>query len=41
VKQNPQAPQGLGPIYGMASAVELRGMVKEVLGWVMDLLYKV
>jgi glutamate/tyrosine decarboxylase-like PLP-dependent enzyme len=41
VKQNPQAPEGLGPIYGMASAVEMRGMVKEVLGWVMDLLYKV
>ena len=41
VKQNPQAPEGLGPIYGMASTVEMRGMVKEVLGWVMDLLYKV
>ena len=40
VKQNPQAPEGLGPIYGMASTVEMRGMVKEVLGWVMDLLYK-
>jgi len=41
VKQNPQAPEGLGPIYGMASTVEMRGMVKEVLGWVMDVLYKV
>jgi len=41
VKQNPQASDGLGPIYGMASTVELRGMVKEVLGWVMDLMYKV
>lgn len=40
VKQNPQAPEGLGPIYGMASSIELRGMVKEVLGWLMDLLYK-
>ena len=41
VKQNPQASDGLGPIYGMSSSVEMRGMVKEVLGWVMDLMYKV
>jgi hypothetical protein len=41
VRQNPQASDGLGPIYGMSSSVELRGMVKEVLGWVMDLMYKV
>jgi glutamate/tyrosine decarboxylase-like PLP-dependent enzyme len=41
VKHNPQASDGLGPIYGMASTVELRGMVKEVLGWVMDVMYKV
>jgi glutamate/tyrosine decarboxylase-like PLP-dependent enzyme len=40
VKQNPQASEGLGPIYGMSSSVEMRGMVKEVLGWVMDLMYK-
>lgn len=41
VRQNPQAPEGLGPIYGMASSVELRGMVKEVLNWVMDMMYRV
>jgi glutamate/tyrosine decarboxylase-like PLP-dependent enzyme len=41
VAGNPTAPEGLGPIYGMASAVEMRGMVKQVLDWVMDLLYKV
>jgi glutamate/tyrosine decarboxylase-like PLP-dependent enzyme len=41
VKANPGAPQGLGPIYGMAEAVELRGMVKEVLNWVIDMLYEV
>jgi len=41
VKANPQASAGLGPIYGMASAIELRGVVKEVLNWTMDLLFKV
>jgi glutamate/tyrosine decarboxylase-like PLP-dependent enzyme len=41
VAGNPTAPEGLGPIYGMASAVEMRGMVTQVLNWVMDLLYKV
>lgn len=41
VKANPQASAGLGPIYGMASAIELRGVVKEVLNWTMDFLFKV
>jgi len=41
VKQNPAAPEGLGPLYGMAGTVEMRGMVKEVLGWCMDLLFQV
>jgi sphinganine-1-phosphate aldolase len=41
VKQNPEAPEGLGPIYGLASAVEMRDMVKEILNWCMDLLYQV
>lgn len=41
VRANPQASEGLGPLYGMAEAVELRGMVKEVLNWCMDLLYEV
>jgi hypothetical protein len=40
VKQNPGAPEGLGPIYGLASAVEMRDMVKEILNWCMDLLYE-
>jgi glutamate/tyrosine decarboxylase-like PLP-dependent enzyme len=41
VKSHPGASEGLGPIYGMASAIEMRGMVKEVLAWVIDLLYEV
>lgn len=41
VKEHPEASEGLGPIYGMASMVEMRGMVKQVLNWVMDLLYEV
>jgi glutamate/tyrosine decarboxylase-like PLP-dependent enzyme len=40
VKENPEASEGMGPIYGMASAVETRGLVKEVFNWVMDLLYQ-
>jgi len=41
VKQNPGASEGLGPLYGMAATIEMRGMVKEVLGWCMDLLFQV
>ncbi len=41
VKKNPDAPEGVGPIYGMAAQVPLRGMVKEVLRRYMDILYKV
>lgn len=41
VKANPDAPSGVGPIYGMASVVELRGMVDELLKMYMDLLYQV
>jgi len=41
VKQHPDAPEGLGPIYGLASAIEMRDMVKEILNWCMDLLYEV
>lgn len=41
VQEHPEASEGLGPIYGMASAVEMRGMVRQVLNWVMDLLYEV
>jgi glutamate/tyrosine decarboxylase-like PLP-dependent enzyme len=40
VKEHPQASEGLGPIYGLASTVETRGLVKEVFNWVMDLLYQ-
>ena len=40
VRQHPEAPEGLGPIYGLASAVEMRDMVKEILNWCMDLLYE-
>lgn len=41
VKANPDAPSGVGPIYGMASAVELRGMVSDLLKMYMDVLYRV
>ena len=38
VKRNPDAPEGMGPIYGMAAQVPLRGMVKEILRRYMDIL---
>lgn len=41
VKANPGAPEGLGPIYGMASAVEFREFTREVLNYCMDMLYEV
>ena len=41
VKEHPQAAEGMGPIYGMAAAIETRGMVKSVFNWFMDLLYTV
>jgi sphinganine-1-phosphate aldolase len=41
VKTHPQADEGVGPIYGMAAAVETRGMVKMVFNWFLDLLYSV
>ena len=41
VKANPNAPSGVGPIYGMASIVEARGMVDALLKMYMDILYQV
>ena len=41
VKEHPDAPAGVGPVYGMASVVELRGMVTDLLRMYMDLLYQV
>jgi sphinganine-1-phosphate aldolase len=41
VKKNPQASEGIGPVYGMASAIETQGMVKHVLNWYMDTQYEV
>ncbi len=41
VVANPQAAQGIGPVYGMAASSELRGMVSDVLQWYMDTQYKV
>lgn len=41
VQAHPQAADGLGPVYGMAAAVETRGMVKSVFNWFLDLLYSV
>ena len=40
VKEHPEASEGLGPIYGMASTIGTRGLVKEVFNWAMDLLYQ-
>jgi glutamate/tyrosine decarboxylase-like PLP-dependent enzyme len=41
VKEHPEASEGMGPIYGMASTIDTRGLVKSVFNWVMDLLYTV
>lgn len=41
VRQDPRAPEGVGPVYGLAATVETRGMVKEILDWYMDTLYDV
>ncbi len=41
VKEHPEASAGVGPVYGMASVVELRGMVTGLLNMYMDLLYQV
>ncbi len=41
VTGHPDAPAGVGPVYGMASVVELRGMVTELLRMYMDVLYQV
>jgi glutamate/tyrosine decarboxylase-like PLP-dependent enzyme len=41
VRANPQAAQGIGPVYGMAASAELRGMVDDVLKWYMDTQYSV
>jgi sphinganine-1-phosphate aldolase len=41
VKANPQASEGIGPVYGMASSTEMRGMVTEVLNWYLDKQFEV
>jgi glutamate/tyrosine decarboxylase-like PLP-dependent enzyme len=41
VREHPGAPQGIGPVYGMAASSEMQGMVTEVLNWYMDTQYKV
>jgi glutamate/tyrosine decarboxylase-like PLP-dependent enzyme len=41
IRQHPDAPDGLGPLYGMAASVEYRGAVENLLAGVMDLLYEV
>ena len=41
VKEHPEAPSGVGPIYGMAAMIETRDLVKSVFDWRTDLLYKV
>jgi len=41
VRDHPEAADGLGPIYGMAAAVETRGLVKSVFNWFLDMIYSV
>jgi sphinganine-1-phosphate aldolase len=41
VKEHPDAPEGVGPIYGMAAVVETRDLVNSVMDWWTDLLYEV
>ncbi len=40
VKENPGAPGGMAPVYGMASTLPVRGLVAEVLEGYMDRLYE-
>lgn len=40
VKANPQLQGSMGPVYGMASNVDFRGAVQEVLKGILDLMYK-
>ncbi|QQS45534.1 MAG: aminotransferase class V-fold PLP-dependent enzyme [Acidobacteriota bacterium] len=40
VKANPDAPAGLGPLYGMGSSIELRGVAKGVLDTLLDMMYE-
>lgn len=41
VKEHPEASEGIGPVYGLAASVDMRGMIHDILNWYMDLLYKV
>ena len=41
VKENPQAPTGIGPVYGMAASPDFRGMVSDVLNWYLDKQFEV
>jgi sphinganine-1-phosphate aldolase len=41
VKENPQASEGIGPVYGMASSPDFRGMVTDVLDWYLDKQFEV
>ncbi len=41
VKDNPQAPEGIGPVYGMAASPDFRGMVSDVLNWYLDKQFEV
>jgi len=41
VRGNPQSPAGVGPVYGLASTVEARPLVGELLAGYMDALFEV
>ncbi len=40
VKANPGASEGLGPLYGIGATVEMRGLAKNMLNQMLDLLYQ-
>ena len=41
IKKNPDVKGGMAPVYGMAAAIPVRGVVGDLLERYMDLLYKV
>jgi len=40
VRANPGASAGLGPLYGLGSSVEMRGLAREMLNGLMDMMYE-
>lgn len=40
VRANPGAPAGLGPLYGLGSSVEMRGLAREMLNGLLDVMFE-